>query len=336
MNITALLQKGTLRVASLPPANRRVEEGDAPYTVPLLAEDYPAKTAAMWNAMYERLRVPDRNMMVIANPIDLPEIMQAFRDDPRYRGGGAGVGFKEAVVQYLDEVTPLAKAMGAVNIIKKEDGRLIGDNTDGAGYASSLEELFLARGGSLRGAHILVLGAGGSGRAISFALADKGAQLSILNRTKEKAEELAGMLNHYFASDIAFGGGRGELSSLFGTADAVVSVIDDAASPLDAYSTIGDMTLPITQASVEQNRVSAEELLRHAKRSLIVSDIRIRKGPTAMLAQAASLGFKTLDGIPMVVNQGVDAFWWLYQNILVAKGITKKDVAQIMHTAAWA
>ncbi len=336
MDIETLISKGIAHIAELPPNNwRGIDNNGAPLTVPLIAEDYPAKTAIMWNAAYAKFGMPDRNMMLVANPDDLLQIIAAFRTDSRYQGGGAGVGFKEAIIPYLDEVTPLAKAMGAVNIIKKDDhGRLIGDNTDGEGYTHSLEDVLAAGGRSLKDARILMLGAGGSGRAIAFALADKGAQLTILNRTESKARELAGALNDYFGKTVASGGGRILLPSVLDKADAVVSVIDDAVSPLDAYSTLGDMVLPVTSESIENNRVMTERLLSGAKRSLIISDIRIRKEPTAMLSQAQALGFKTLDGIPMVVNQGVAAFWWLYGDQLAKRGVAREDVAETMRAAA--
>lgn len=335
MNIKELMQKKIVHIATIPPANWQGSDDDAPLTVPLIAEDYPAKTAVMWNAAYAKFGMPDRDMMLVADPKDVAQIVEAFRADSHYRGGGAGVGFKEAIIPFLDEVTKLAKAMGAVNIIKKDDrGRLVGDNTDGAGYARSLEAVFAARGKSLKRARILMLGAGGSGRAIAFALADADAQLIILNRTEAKARELAETLNDHFYTGIAFGGGREMLPSMLGKVDAVVSVIDDAESPLDAYSTIGDMALPVTEESVKQNRAKTERLLKKASRGLIISDIRIRKEPTAMLSWAQELGFKTLDGIPMVVNQGVAAFWWLYGDLLAPRGVSQADVEQVMRTAA--
>jgi shikimate 5-dehydrogenase len=53
-----------------------------------------------------------------------------------------------------------------------------------------------------------------------------------------------------------------------------------------------------------------------------------------MLSQAKTLGFRTLDGLPMVVNQGVVAFWWLYEEQLALRGITQTDVKEVMRTAA--
>ncbi len=335
MNLSTLVREGVAHIAQLPPSNWRDIATARFLSVPLIAEDYPAKTAAMWNAAYAALGMPDRNMMLVADPKDLNQIMPALRADPRYQGGGVGIGFKEAVLPYLDDITPLARAMGAVNIIKKDgQGRLVGDNTDGAGYARSLEEALAKNGIAMKDAHILMLGAGGSGRAIAFALADKGARLTILNRTEAKAQELSDTLNRYFGRTAASGGSRKLLSSVIVGTDAIVSVIDDAVSPLDAYSTIGVMELPVTRESIERNRIDAEHLLGSLDRKVVISDIRIRKGPTAMLSQAKELGFRTLDGIPMVVNQGVDAFRWLYDAPLALRIVDQADIPRIMRTAA--
>lgn len=334
MNITTLLQKGNAHIASLPPENWQEADANISLTVPLIAEDYPAKTAVMWNAAYTKFGFPDRNMMLVADPKDLATIVQALHEDGRYVGGGAGVGFKVEIIPFLDDCTSLAKVMGAVNIIKKIGGRLIGDNTDGEGYVESLEDALAPLGKSLAEANILMLGAGGSGRAIAFALAKKGARLTILNRTEAKALELAETINWFFGTTFVVGGGREKMLSMLADVDAVVSVIDDAVSPLDAYSTIGDMEFPVTPASIAQNLKTTKQLLENVSRSVVISDIRIRKGPTVMLMQAKELGFRTLDGLPMVVNQGAVAFWWLYGEQLAARGITHANVKEVMRTAA--
>lgn len=335
MTIDDLVRERTLKIASLPPANWRDLESATPLTVPLIAEDYPAKTALMWNAAYGKFTMPDHNSMMVADPKQIIRIMQAFRNDERYRGGGAGIGFKEAVIPCLDDITPLAKAMGAVNIIKKmPDGSLAGDNTDGAGYAQSLEKKFALQGRELNGAKILILGAGGSGRAISFALAQKGAQITVLNRTGKKAEELAEALNEYGGSTVAMGGGRTLIPEVLPSQDAVISVVDDAQSPLDEYSVLGDMEFPATPESIRKNLEQTVLLLRRAKPNLIVSDIRIRTVETPMLAEARQQGMLVLDGIPMVVNQGVAAFCWLYRENLAERGVTCTDVEDVMRRAA--
>ena len=332
MTIENLMQAGQIRRANLPPRNGHGK--GARLTLPLIAEDYPAKTATMWNAAYAAFGIDAENMMVVAHPEDVSLILETLRTDPRYEGGGAGVGFKEIVLPLLDSVTPEARAIGAVNIIKKEGGKLVGDNTDGEGYAMSLELSFSAQGETLSGKRVLMLGAGGSGRAIAFALARRGARLTIANRTAQKAAELAESINRSFETAHAEGGGRARIAEILPSQDAVVSVIDDAHSPLDAYSTLGPMELPMTQESIAANRASTETLLRHAKPGIIISDIRIRAQVVPMLAQAYALGFPTLDGIGMVINQGVAAFWWLYGDQLTTRGKEISDVRRVMDAAA--
>lgn len=334
-SIPDLIRAGILSIAELPPQNFLNPETVPFYTVPLIAEDYPAKTAVMWNTAYEKLGMLDRNTMCVADPANVKLITDIFRRDPKYRGGGAGIGFKEVVIPCLDEITPQAKAISAVNIIKKGTGGcLIGENTDGTGYAEALEAAFRRRSERLAGKKILILGAGGSGRAIAFALADKKAEATILNRTEERALELAKRLNKHFGRRVAVGGGRKLIPEMLPKHDAVVSVVDDASSPLDEYSTIGAMELPANAEAIAKNLAESEMLLRRTSTNVIISDIRIRGEETAMLRQARELGFAVLNGIPMVANQGVQAFCWIYGGELSAKYITKDDITAIMREAA--
>ena len=247
--IEELIKKRIVQIAKQPPKNGRDFDG-LHLTIPLLAEDYPAKTAIMWNTAYRSFKIPDQNVMLVAEPKNISEILQVFRKDDRYIGGGVGIGFKEVILPHLDHVIPLARAIGAVNVIKKVNGKLIGYNTDGEGYAKSLEEHLAHL--SPRAVRILMLGAGGSGRAIAFALAERGMHLTILNRTKEKAIELAETVNNHFGVQIARGEGRDLIPAFVPGADAIVSVIDDAKSPLDQYSTIGEMNPVISDASIEK------------------------------------------------------------------------------------
>jgi shikimate 5-dehydrogenase len=332
--IIDLLNGGTLTVASQPPDNWRVIDTTSPYTIPLIAEDYPAKTAKMWNELYVKRDIPDRNSMMRADPKNVQEIIDVFRTDSQYRGGGAGIGFKEAVIPYLDEVTSLAKIMGAVNIIKKmPDGRLMGDNTDGAGFVKSLKDKFAEKVKPFSGSRVLLLGAGGSGRAIAFALAEKGVYLTILNRSAAKATLLALDINTHFGKIMAVAGGRELITKFLPEQDAVVSVLDDADSPLDEYSTLGEMETTVTPDSIKKNHDETIALLQNTHLT-VVADIRIRKHMAPTLSIAHEMGIPILSGIPMVVNQGVAAFWWLYADVFKAKGLDIADIEESMWQAA--
>lgn len=95
---------------------------------------------------------------------------------------------KVAIMEYLDEIDPLAMQIGAVNTVVHKDGKLIGYNTDGIGFVRALQSISSE---PLQGKRILLLGAGGASRAIYFSLADIGVkEIDVANRTVDKAEEL--------------------------------------------------------------------------------------------------------------------------------------------------
>jgi shikimate dehydrogenase len=123
-----------------------------------------------------------------ANPVApeaLADAVAALRDGA-YAGANVTVPHKRAVVALLDGVTPLAHAIGAVNTIVKQPGRLLGHNTDAAGFLADL----YANGVRLGQRPVVVLGAGGSARAVVAALAGVGAQVRVVARRPEQAEAL--------------------------------------------------------------------------------------------------------------------------------------------------
>jgi len=310
------------------------------YTIPLIEHDYPAKTPVMWNAAYREFGIDAGNIMLVGDPKQCGYMLDVFRKDAKYRGGGAGVGFKDEVIPYLDELEPLAKEIGAVNfIMKTPEGKLKGFNTDGAGYAQSLEEVFKQRHEELRGKKAVILGAGGAGNAVAFALAEKGMRVVILNRTVAKARDLADKINRYFkkigTEEMVRFGGEELIAAEVRDADAVINVsTKGSAGELEKYSALAPAVLPANKENIRENLKRAEAVLRTIPRKTIVSDIVLGKELTPLLQSAKKAGFEILDGIPMVINQGVEAFWLLYGKELQAKNITKEQVADVMKRAA--
>ncbi len=103
---------------------------------------------------------------------------------------------KQAVIPYLDELTPAAQAIGAVNTIIPRAGRLVGDNTDAPGFLADLRGFITStRWAVVSGQrHALILGAGGSARAVAYALLQDGWQITVAARRLEQARELSGQL----------------------------------------------------------------------------------------------------------------------------------------------
>jgi shikimate dehydrogenase len=104
-----------------------------------------------------------------------------------YRGINVTIPHKRAAHDLADELTPAAAAIGAVNTLTYENGRIMGDNTDAGGFLDALEA-------DPAGWRCLVLGAGGSARAVVWALREAGGEVAIWNRTAERAAELAAEL----------------------------------------------------------------------------------------------------------------------------------------------
>ena len=336
--VKGLLNHGVIGVAQLPPNNPENLKAEH-YTVPLIEHDYPAKTPVMWNAAYKAFDIDAASIMVVGDPSQSPHILDILRADDKFRGGGAGVGFKDEAVKYVDSLDPLAEAIGSINfILKNEKGELVGYNTDGLGYAMSLQQRFEKRGESVDGKKIVMLGAGGTGNAIAFALVQSGAKLTILNRTVEKAQALADRINTYFnlngTSQVTVGG-EDLVASEVTNADAIINVSTKGSSgSMEHFAAFAPVTGPADDDSVIAQLKASVEILKQAPKEAIISDIVIVGGQTPTLAMASELGFEVLDGIPMVVNQGVEAFWLLYGKDMEKKGITKEQVSQTMAKAA--
>ncbi|MBI2848398.1 MAG: shikimate dehydrogenase, partial [Chloroflexi bacterium] len=139
-----------------------------------------------------------------------------------FRGLNVTIPHKVEVLQFLDEMDPLAEKIGAVNTIVNNDGVLCGYNTDAGGFLQAM----LAKGVEPKGEHIAVLGAGGAARAVTFILADRGAHLTILNRSQELswAVDLAGHISRVFGRKVdALELNRGNLARMLEKAKILVN-----------------------------------------------------------------------------------------------------------------
>ena len=309
-NLKELLDREVVRIASSPAKNDfpidRIDRLDG-YTVPLISHDYAASTPIMWNTLYEKLRLNIRNIMVVASKENLERIFNAFRRDPKYLGGGAGTGLKEASIKYLDEVRPAD--LKSVNIIVKENGRLIGYNTDTYGFARSLEEKFKETGSEIKGKNLVVFGAGGVAKEVVYMLAEKGAaRIHLINRTFSKAVDIAADLNKKYG-DLAQGNStdmtRGIVLNSQSKPHALINLSEVGQDgELADYSFLA----PINEFNETLSR-QIIEMLRGINPEIIIADIVSQKRKTKTLRMAEAYGLKNLlDGIPMVIYQAVPAF----------------------------
>jgi shikimate dehydrogenase len=198
------------------------------------------------------------------------------------RLGFAGVNvtfpYKEAVVELLDELAPGAAAMQAVNTVVVREGRLIGHNTDTTGFARAAASLVADSG---RGP-VAVVGAGGVGKAIAFALKSLGvAEVRIFDAERAKAEKLAGLL----------GGHKG-----VAVADTVEAALTGAVGLVNA-TPVG--MLPSRATPVPDALLRAD---------LWVADAVYSPLYTPLLLAAKARGLRIMTGRELAIAQAADAF----------------------------
>ncbi len=314
-NLKEVFAAGLISLAKLPTKNEydlsKLDQLDG-YTVPLTKEDYGAKTPLMWNTVYETLGLNLRNLMVVAKEEDLEVILSAFRHDPKYLGGGVAGGFKEVIIKYLDRTDPID--LQAANIIVKENGQLVGYNTDAQGFVQSLEDKLAETGNTLKNRHVVLFGVGGVGKPVTRLLAEQGIRrLTIVNRTYGKAVALAAELNQRYGN-LAFGIPedliRGVTLNMINGAkpdvfiNATMKGMDGEYENDAAFAPSGDYNNSIALDLLRQLRA-------HHPNVIIADVVLTKRGKTPTLRLAELAGFpaeQLLDGLPMVVNQAAPAY----------------------------
>ncbi|MVW84752.1 shikimate dehydrogenase [Pseudomonas sp. PB101] len=210
----------------------------------------------------------------------LPDLLMAAE---RMNFTGLNITFpcKQAIIPLLDELSPEARGIGAVNTVVLKDGRRIGHNTDCLGFAEGFRR-------GLKGVaveRVVQMGAGGAGAAVAHALLSEGVQqLSIFDVDIRRAQDLADNLNQHFGVGRAVAGY--DLPSAMTQADGLVNT-----TPMGMKKLPG-MPVPV-------------ELLRA---ELWVAEIVYFPLETELLRNARALGCRTLDGGNMAVFQAVKAF----------------------------
>ena len=200
---------------------------------------------------------------------------------------------------------PLAERIGAVNtIVFGETGEIKGYNTDGLGAKQALQEAAV----EIRGSKIVVAGAGGAARAITFQLAADGAEITIINRTEARAIELAKDISAAALSGKVEGRGLFRLKDLLQDADVLINT-----------TTLG--MHPNTDTAI----ATAEELYS----GLTVFDIVYNPLETRLLKEAKASGAKTVSGVSMLVYQGAEAFR-LWTGIEPPVELMKKTVLEAL------
>lgn len=201
-------------------------------------------------------------------------------------GFNVTIPYKEKIINYLDECSDEAMLIGAVNTVVNRNGRLIGYNTDGDGYAASFED---ATKTSFLGKDILVFGAGGASRATTLKAATKGAKtITIVNRTEKKSDEIAKLINNNTSCKaFSLNYSDTKLNTLLRKSDIIVNT-----TPIGMY--------PNVDESINKDIVFSD--------NQIVYDLIYNPTETLLLKRASEQGAKILNGLGMLIYQAVLAY----------------------------
>ena len=243
---------------------------------------------------YERLGIP---------PEEFAEFLADF-DRSGFVGGNVTIPHKEMAFAAVAKRDAAAEAIGAVNTLWLEDGRLTGGNTDAYGFAANLDERLA---GWADASEALVLGAGGAALAVVFALLSRGIrQVRVVNRTEARALALA----ERFGPRVS-GHGEGERETLLAMADLVVNTVPPP--PLDDFGR--EAPLPDLSGLAD---------------TALVTDIVYVPLATPTLRAAEARGLRYADGLGMLLHQAVPGFErWFGQRPTVDAALRDRLIADI-------
>ena len=219
---------------------------------------------------------------------DLGEAIQGIRA-LNIRGVNITFPYKEKVIEFLDELEESARRIGAVNTIVNNKGNLSGYNTDVIGFKKSLQDKgkFV-----IKEKNAVVLGAGGAARGVIYTLLEEGIEeISIFNRTLEKAEKIKQDFSPFFP--------RSSINIFSFEQDNIKDKIKEANLLVNATS--------IGMAPQVGNTPLPDEKLFHP--NLLVYDLIYHPAKTFFLKQAERAGAKIINGVPMLVYQGIESLY---------------------------
>jgi shikimate dehydrogenase len=228
----------------------------------------------------ERYRIMGAYVPLAVRPEDVTDVLRTL---PRigFRGVNVTVPHKEKAAAAMDDLEPLARTIGAVNtVVVRDDGSLLGRNTDAYGFIENLREG--APHWHAPRKPVVVLGAGGSSRAVCVALLDAGVpEIYLVNRTAERARQLAAELG-----------------------EEVIAVRweDHGAAMAEAALLVNTTTLGM------KGQPETELDLSRLPKSAVVTDIVYTPLETPLLARAKARGNVTVDGLGMLIHQARPGF----------------------------
>ena len=350
-------------------ANRLDENALASEALAGIIGDGPShysKSPALWSAAFGHLGIDAHYLPFDVDDAHLGELLRVLTDSAQFLGFNVTVPHKVRVIDYLDELDAGAARIQAVNtVVRSATGKLTGYNTDGEGFIDSLllptpehPQGFMP---SLDGVDVLLLGAGGSARAVAFHVSDHigTGKLIISNRTIAHAQSLAGEMAKLGRQTIAVNqsdvaiwaakagliintttkgqGGVRKVSNGMATMLAPYSALAPAQPPL-LPENLGDGFERQWRAAaandIEANNRSSETLAAAIPAATRFYDLVYHPEETVFLRHGRESGHRTMNGKSMIICQAVIAFRKICRQQLQSLGkdtqATLRELAEVM------
>jgi shikimate dehydrogenase len=264
-----------------------------------------ARSPLLWNAAFQAHQLSARMFPLDVKESNLTKLLEVLSIDSHFLGGAIAMPYKEKVASWLGKkITPEARKIGAVNCLYRDsEGSLIGANTDGEAALLSMENYF----GSVNEKKILLIGLGGAGKAVATYVASVIGEgcLFISNRTPE-----IGSFDAKFGPSVKWQ----EWSSLN-------SILPEIDLLINCTSVGSGLQKSITPLSLTQ--------LKLIRKSAGIFDIIYDPTPTQLLKLAKQMGFATLNGNAMNLEQAILAF--TYASNAKDTVITRQAMNNIVH-----
>lgn len=236
-------------------------------------------TGVMEEAAFAAAGLDYRYLTIKVDKEDIETAMKAVRAF-HMRGINLTIPHKVSAIPYVDELSPEAQIIGAINVVINNNGILLGDNTDGKGFLKSLTD----RGIGVSGKNLTILGAGGAARAISVVCALEGAaKIHIVNGSAARGSELVALLNE-----------KTSVCADLIPWEGAVDVPDGT-----------DILINATSVGLYPNVDQKPNINYDSVRSgMVVCDVIFNDPNSLFLQEAAKRDAETVNGLGMLVNQG--------------------------------
>ena len=309
--------------------------GDAP--------SHYSRSPSLWNAAFKELGLEAVYLPFDSDDEQLPYLLNLFRKCERFWGANVTVPHKLRIMKLLDAIDPGAGRIDAVNtIVRTKDGRLIGYNTDGDGFVQSILQPSADRAepfiSSLAGMKVLLIGAGGSARAVAFHIADllNSGKLLICNRTMPAALALANSLRQQGRQALALGEAQiGEqmlevgliINSTTKGQGGIRKLSDGRVTKLEPYSALApahpppfpaaeldkpdfdNAWLQVASPDIESNNELSFRLAKAMPAHVRFYDLIYHPEETIFLRHGRLTGHACMNGKAMIIHQAAIAFY---------------------------